>query len=130
MILTRQISALEYLLTVLTLCICITGALLLPVNQCPDEFDRSRLIVWMVEKGTLPTGDELETMALDPPPDVNYGFSFALRPYLSAMIGAVFVKAAMLFSNSDRVLLLAAPITGKTEVSSYAPNTEKTSLLA
>lgn len=92
----------------LVFCICITGALLLPVNQCPDEFVRSRLIVWMVEKGTLPTGDELETMALNPPPGLNYGFSFALRPYLSAIIGALFVKAAMLFSGSDRVLLLAA----------------------
>lgn len=108
MIQSKRISAAEYLLVLLTFCICITGALHLPVNQCPDEYVRSRLIVWMLEKGTLPTGDELETMALNPPPGLNYGFSFALRPYLSAMIGAAFVKAAMLFSDSDRVLLMAA----------------------
>ena len=104
----KPLAAKEYLLVLLVFCICLTGALLLPVNQCPDEYVRSRLIVWMVEKGTLPTGDELEVMALNPPPGVNYGFSFALRPYLSAMIGAVFVKAAMLFFDSDKVLLLAA----------------------
>ena len=103
-----RFSALEYGLILLCFSVCLTGALLLPMNQCPDEFMRSRLIVWMVEKGTLPTGDELETMALNPPPGLNYGFSFALRPYLSAMIGAAFVKAAMLFSDSDRVLLMAA----------------------
>ena len=104
----KRLSAIECFLILLTFCICITGALHLPVNQCPDEFVRSRIIVWIVEKGTLPTGDELEIMALNPPPGVNYGFSFALRPYLSAMIGAVFVKLTMLFSNSDRILLLAA----------------------
>lgn len=103
-----RLSALEYGLILICFAICLTGATLLPVNQCPDEFDRSRLIVWMVERGTLPTGDELETFALDPPPDENYGFSFALRPYLSAMIGAAFVKIAALFSDSDRVLLLAS----------------------
>lgn len=104
----KPLAAKEYLLVLLVFCICLTGALLLPVNQCPDEYVRSRLIVWMVEKGTLPTGDELEVMALNPPPGVNYGFSFALRPYLSAMIGAVFVKAAIPFFDSDRILLLAA----------------------
>jgi len=105
---SKHILAKEYLLVLLVFCICLTGALHLPVGQCPDEYLRSRLIVWMVEKGTLPTGDELETMALNPPPDVNYGFSYALRPYLPSMISAVFVKAAMLFFDSDRVLLLAA----------------------
>ncbi len=105
---SKHILAKEYLLVLLVFCICLTGALHLPVGQCPDEYLRSRLIVWMVEKGTLPTGDELETMALNPPPDVNYGFSYALRPYLPSMISAVFVKAAMPFFDSDRVLLLAA----------------------
>ena len=108
MLSTRRLSATEYLLVMLTFCICITGALLLPFNQCPDELGRGRLIMWMVEKGTLPTGDELETIGLNPPPGVNYGFSYALRPYLSSMIGAVFVKIARLFFESDRVLLLAA----------------------
>lgn len=104
----RRQSAIEILLVLLTFCICITGALLLPVEQCPDELGRNRLIIWMIDKGTLPTGDEIELMGLNPPPGLNYGFSYALRPYLSAMIGTVFVKAAMLFSDSDRVLLLAA----------------------
>ena len=108
MIKGKLFSAKEGLLILLVFCICLTGAQLFPVDQCPDEYLRSRLIVWMVEKGTLPTGDELETMALCPPPGDNYGFSYALRPYLSSMISAVFVKAAMLFSDSDSVLLLAA----------------------
>ena len=93
----KRFLTIEVLLIFLCFSVCLAGALLLPVNQCPDEFMRSRLIVWMLEKGTLPTGDELETMALNPPPGVNYGFSFAIRPYLSAMIGALFVKISDAF---------------------------------
>ena len=64
----KCLSGIEYLLVVLSFLVCLTGALLLPVNQCPDEFFRNLLISWMVEKGTLPTGDELETIPLAPPP--------------------------------------------------------------
>ena len=103
----KCLSGIEYLLVVLAFLVCLTGALLLPINQCPDEFVRNLLISWMVEKGTLPTGDELETIPLAPPPADTYGFSYALRPYLPAMIGAVFVKIARLFGSSDRVLLAA-----------------------
>ena len=62
----------------------------------------------MDEKGTLPTGDEIETFVFGPPPEETWGFSYALCPYLSAIIGAVFVKAAKFLFSSERILLLAA----------------------
>ena len=83
-------------------CICLTGALLLPVNQCPDEEGRLLLTEWMVRTGSLPTGNEAEVMIPD------WGFSYALRPYLSAMIGAVFVRAVSFLTENSRVLLAAA----------------------
>lgn len=103
----QRFSAIEYGLILLCISVCLTGALLLPVNQCPDEFVRDHLITWMLEHGTLPTGDELETFALNPPPGENYGFSYALRPYLPAMVGALFARAVAVFTDSPRVLLLA-----------------------
>lgn len=71
------------------------------MNQefCPDESGRQLLSSYMYKTGTLPTGDEPETIL------PGWGFSYALRPYLSSMIGAFFMKASAIFYHSDRVLL-------------------------
>ena len=99
----QRFSVFEYGLLLLCFSICLAGAILLPTEMCPDEDARSNIIYWMVDKGTLPTGDEPETMMLSE--TLNYGFSYALRPFLPAMISAVFVKIATLFTGSARVLL-------------------------
>ena len=98
----RRLSAMGYLLVLLTFCICMTGALLLPVEQCPDESGRLLLTDWIVENGTLPGGDE---------PDVilpGWGFSYALRPYLSSIVGAAFKRIAICFTDSPRILLASS----------------------
>ena len=111
----------EYFLILLIFCICLTGALLLPEDQCPDETGRRFLSNWIVVHRELPTGDELGTMLMswvdasaEVPqivPDAEYqgwGFSYALRPYLSSMIGAGFQILAASFTNSPRILLAAS----------------------
>ncbi|MBR4473207.1 MAG: DUF2142 domain-containing protein [Oscillospiraceae bacterium] len=98
----QRFSAIEHGLILLCFAVCLAGALLLPVDQCPDEQARLLLTEWIVKTGTLPTGNEPEVMI------PGWGYSYALYPYLSSMIGAVFVKVAMLFTSSDCVLLVAA----------------------
>lgn len=111
----------ESLLVLLVFFICLAGALLLPMDQCPDEEGRKYLSDWMVRTGTLPTGNEMETMlmswedtsapVLSIKPDSDFdgwGFSYALRPYLSAIVGAAFGRITACFTDSPRILLAAS----------------------
>ena len=74
-------------LVLLVFAVCLAGALTVSPERCPDETARMRLTGWIYEHGSLPTGNEPETLI------PGWGFSYALRPYLSAMIGAFFMKA-------------------------------------
>ena len=107
-------TAAELLLLLGCFLICLTGSLLLPVNQCPDEYGRNLLIDWMCEHHSLPTGDEMDTAIMEwaairagDPNAKGWGFSYALRPYLSAMVGAFFREVCGLFTRNPRVLLSA-----------------------
>ncbi len=117
----KQVQPAEWLLILLVFSICLAGALLLPVKQCPDEADRVLLSEWIVRHGTLPTGNELETISMrweNPHAPLlkivplngcdGWGFSYALRPFLSAVIGAFFQKLASFFTSSPRILLAAS----------------------
>ena len=99
---TERFSALETGLIILCFCVCMAGALLLPVNQCPDEGGRLILSNWIADRGTLPTGDEPEVIIS------GWGFSYALRPYLASIVGAGFQKLAACFTDSPRILLAAS----------------------
>ena len=79
--------------------ICLTGACLLPFEQCPDEGERLKLTRWIIDHAALPTGNEPELII------ENWGFSYATRPYLSSIIGAVFAKCAGLITESQRAAL-------------------------
>ena len=98
----RRFSKTENLLILTTFLLCAAGAALIPIDWCPDEKGRRLLSDWMFLKSTLPTGHEEETMI------ELWGFSYALRPYLSSMIGALFMKATALLTGSNRALLLAS----------------------
>ena len=98
----RRFSTAEYCLILLTFSFCLTGALLLPTEQCPDEAGRLLLSDWISATGRLPTGREKEVL-ID-----GWGFSYALRPYLCAIVGAAFKSVAALFTDSPRVLLAAS----------------------
>ena len=101
----RRYSRAEIALLAFVFLVCLVGAAVLPMDQCPDEEGRSLLARWIVSTGTLPTGDEPEVMIR------GWGFSYALRPYLSSMISAVFVRLGSLISSGARFLRLCARLT-------------------
>lgn len=97
-----SVSAAEIILVISVFIICIIGAVFLPIPPCPDERARRLLTDWMFNTGTLPTGNELETVIMP------HGFSYALRPFLSAIIGVVFMKLTSLFTDSETALIVAS----------------------
>lgn len=98
---TDDISPWELCVVLLVLTICIIGALLIPVEQCPDEFGRNLLTEWIYKNKKLPTGYEPELFI------PGWGFSYASRPYLAAIISAFFMKIIRHFTWSEKLLLLA-----------------------
>ena len=82
--------------------ICLVCALVIPPARCPDESARMTLTNWIYEHHSLPTGNEPETVIR------GWGFSYALRPYLSAIIGAAFMMLFSLFSRAEGLLLLGS----------------------
>jgi len=101
-------SAPEYLLIALCFLTAFYGALVFPAELCPDEQTRSVLIDFMVKYGKLPTGDEIESLMYPAGGVLPYGFSYAIRPFFPAMVGAVLTRIAMLFTNSPVILRLAS----------------------
>ena len=119
----RRFITPENALIAAVFCICLAGAFVLPVEQCPDEYGRQLLSRFIFLRGKLPTGNELETMIMNWKQPLfsqelilmpriggydGWGFSYALRPYLSSMIAALFMKLFSLFTESHRILLAAS----------------------
>ena len=96
------LNAWQWGLAVLVFLCCLAGASLLRVEYCPDEWARRLLCDYMVQHGRLPIGEEGELILRE------YGFSYAIYPYLAAMINALFMRIAGLFTGSERVLLAAS----------------------
>lgn len=99
---TKKHRSLEIGLILLAFCICLTGAFVLPVSECPDEGGYLILAEWLAEKGVLPVGNEPELII------PGWGFSYALRPYLSAMISALFMRTAIQLNGSPCIVLAAS----------------------
>ncbi|MBQ6609057.1 MAG: hypothetical protein IJH70_01325 [Oscillospiraceae bacterium] len=117
----KRFSWQEYGLLLLCFLICLIGAFLLSSDQCPDEAGRLLLTDWIVQTGTLPRGNEIQTIIIPENaarlnavyPTVTreigaWGFSYALRPYFSSMVGALFQKLTSCFTDASRMLLAAA----------------------
>ena len=92
----------EWTILICVFMICLTGAYLLPFEQCPDEAARLKLTRWIIDHATLPTGNEPELII------EKWGFSYATRPFLSSIIGAAFAKLAGLITESQRAALMGA----------------------
>ena len=60
----KEYAVSKWELALLLLCFfsCLIGAMLLPVDHCPDEGGRALLSQWMVQNHTLPKGNEMETI--------------------------------------------------------------------
>ena len=84
--------------------LCLLCACTIAPSYCPDEEGRMLLSDYIYQTGGLPTGNEPETF-ID-----GWGFSYALRPYLSSLIGAIGMRAVSWISSSEMVLLAASRI--------------------
>ena len=62
------------------LAIWIAWAWILPFNEGPDEYMRSRIVEYIVEYGKLPTGYQQEIM------DYSWGFTYGFRPILPQIL--------------------------------------------
>ena len=96
------LTSCDYLIILCIFLICMFLASLISPSYCPDESARQLLSNWIFEHGTLPTGNEPEVII------PIWNFSYALKPYLSAIIGAFFMRIASFFTSSGAVMLAAS----------------------
>ena len=111
------IKKVEAMLILLCFFSCLMGAMLIPVAQCPDEASRALLSQWMVRNHSLPEGNEMDTMIMDwgalnagDMTTRHWGFSYALRPFLASIVGALFHSILSLFTGNPTILLAASRI--------------------
>ena len=83
------------------LLVWLAWAWILPFNEGPDEYMRSRIVDYIVEYGKLPTGYQQEIM------DYSWGFTYGFRPILPQMVEALFVRIAMLVTKDAFSLIFA-----------------------
>lgn len=98
--LTKE-KGLELAFFAFLLLIWIAWAWILPFNEGPDEYMRSRIVDYIVEYGKLPTGYQQEIM------DYSWGFTYGFRPILPQMAEALFVRIAMLVTKDAFSLIFA-----------------------
>lgn len=95
----------KYMLIFGFFCICFGTSIFLKTEHAPDEAMRMLIPEYIVSHHALPNG--MEEAVRHP----LWGFSYALYPYLTALISAVFMGIAALFNGSAAVLLTAARLT-------------------
>ena len=83
-------------------CICFLTAASLQIDHAPDEAMRYLIPQYIVKHHALPTGSETEVM------HSLWGFSYALYPYLTSILSALFMEIVSLFSGGAASMLLAA----------------------
>ncbi len=89
----------QKILVLIVFMICSCGGMLLSTKYCPDEYARFILTDYIFSTGTLPKGYEQEVMI------PGWGFSYALRPYLTSLIGAFFMRCASVVTHNSIVLV-------------------------
>ena len=98
--LTKE-ESLEILFYAFLFFLWIVWAWILPFNEGPDEYMRSRIVEYIVEYGKLPTGYQQEIM------DYSWGFTYGFRPILPQILEALFVRIGMLFTTDTFSLIFA-----------------------
>lgn len=77
-------------------------AVVLPMDQAPDEAMRFDLAKWIYTHMALPVGNEEEIVS------PVWGFSYAYNPHLPSMLAALLMRGASLVDTSELTLLVAA----------------------
>lgn len=73
-----------------------------PFGNPPDEYNRYLIPQYIAQHGTLPNGYE-ESIRIS-----GYGFSYAFQPILPYMLQGYVMRFAMLFTESEEILLYVA----------------------
>lgn len=89
----------QKVLVLIVFLICLCGGIMFSTKYCPDEYARFILTDYIFKTGTLPKGYEQEVMI------PGWGFSYALRPYLTSLVGAFFMKVASVVTDNAIVLI-------------------------
>ena len=95
----------KYMLIFSFFCISFGTSIFLKAEHAPDEAMRMLIPEYIVSHHALPNGTE---EAVRHP---LWGFSYALYPYLTAIISSVFMAITSLFTKSAAALLTAARLT-------------------
>ena len=95
----------KYMLIFGFFCISFGTSIFLKTEHAPDEAMRMLIPEYIVSHHTLPNG--MEESVRHP----LWGFSYALYPYLTAIISSVFMAITSLFTKSAAALLTAARLT-------------------
>ncbi len=95
----------KYMLIFGFFCICFGTSIFLKTEHAPDEAMRMLIPEYIVSHHALPNG--MEEAVRHP----LWGFSYALYPYLTAIISSVFMAITSLFTKSAAALLTAARLT-------------------
>ena len=95
----------KYMLIFSFFCISFGTSIFLKTEHAPDEAMRMLIPEYIVSHYTLPNG--MEESVRHP----LWGFSYALYPYLTAIISSVFMAITSLFTKSAAALLTAARLT-------------------
>ena len=95
----------KYMLIFGFFCISFGTSIFLKTEHAPDEAMRMLIPEYIVSHHTLPNG--MEESVRHP----LWGFSYALYPYLTAIISSVFMAITSLFTKSSAALLTAARLT-------------------
>ena len=95
----------KYMLIFGFFCISFGTSIFLKTEHAPDEAMRMLIPEYIVSHHTLPNG--MEESVRHP----LWGFSYALYPYLTAIITSVFMAITSLFTKSAAALLTAARLT-------------------
>lgn len=77
-------------------------ALKIPYNHAPDEAMRYRIVEFILQHGSLPSGMDPEIR------DPLWGTSYAFQPILSYLVGAAFATVAGWFGGGAAAQVLAA----------------------
>ncbi len=99
---SERLSAFQIGMVATVFLICLVGARYITMQYTPDEIARRLLSDWIYVHGKLPVGDEQEIII------PKWGFSYAYRPYLSAILAAFFQKMFSLFTESNELLLMGS----------------------
>ena len=95
----------KYMLIFSFFCISFGTSIFLKTEHAPDEAMRMLIPEYIVSHHTLPNG--MEESVRHP----LWGFSYALYPYLTAIISSVFMAITSLFTKNAAALLTAARLT-------------------